>query len=243
MSGRPWLYREVRFLRRSAGRRSARDIGEHLGRTEPAVHAKARALGVSLVRVGDHHPGMRYQDRDCALMRHLHYEAGCTIARIADAFSLPYSIAAGIIRYRDRGEPATPVPVDLAAVRDPRVERCLEPGAIRPKPNSPWSAVELDFLREHARTLTARAIGEALGRSTGAVHKLAERHAIKLLKRGDALSWTKYPDELMEAVARRLLAGDRPKVIALESGLPLSAIYAVKYRDRWTSVMSRAHAD
>lgn len=85
-----WVRAEIMIIRQCAGTMTVENIGRLIGRTGPAVRAKARELHIRLYLRGDHHQSVRYRQRDVELARELHRE-GVTRRGIAEKLEMPVS--------------------------------------------------------------------------------------------------------------------------------------------------------
>ena len=88
----PWSPADTTRLRRWANRLHAREIAEHLGRTERAVFNKAASLGVTLRKGGAKSPGAKHPDATVRAIRREFRERG-NLPAVAKRHGIPLSTA------------------------------------------------------------------------------------------------------------------------------------------------------
>ena len=76
------------ILRQCAGTMKVKSIGSLIGRSEAAVRAKAREMGIRLILRGDFHQSAKYPQRDIEMVRQLH-RCGMHRREIARKFGMP----------------------------------------------------------------------------------------------------------------------------------------------------------
>ena len=87
MRWRGWVRAEILILRQCAGTMKVKSIGSLIGRSEPAVRAKARELGIGMMLRGDYHQSTKYPQSDIELVRQLH-QRGVSRREIAIKFGM-----------------------------------------------------------------------------------------------------------------------------------------------------------
>ena len=183
-SGMSWSQEEIEFLRENYERLGYERIGEELGRSSLAVHKRARALGLSSKRRG------RWSKEEDDFLRE-HY-ATLGSRRISERLgrsdrsvrvrASKLNIKSNSVcqwtkeeydfmqeHYETRG--VKYVSEQLGRSESAVYNRAHALGLKQPRPpsRSSWSTADDDFLREHYQSLTARDLGEILGRNETAV--------------------------------------------------------------------------
>ncbi len=98
---KPWETKEEQFLTNNAQRMTAKEIGEHLNRTEISIKSKAKQLGVTFQKYGEQHHLAKHCAHDVELCRALEDE-GLKPYQIAEKMELDYSYVQCILKYRIR---------------------------------------------------------------------------------------------------------------------------------------------
>lgn len=101
MSSTYWTDEQVHFLKANAYRLKAKEIGAAIGRTEGAVHRKARAMGISMLKVGKYNWNCTISDEDIELCRQLHDE-GVPQNEIAEKMEISIQHVCNVVNYRAR---------------------------------------------------------------------------------------------------------------------------------------------
>ena len=83
-----WVRAEIMIIRQCAGTMTVESIGRLIGRTDAAVRAKARDLGIRLYLKGDYHQSAKYLQEDISLARELHCK-GVSRRDIAEKLEMP----------------------------------------------------------------------------------------------------------------------------------------------------------
>ena len=94
-----------------------------------------------------------------------------------------------------------------------------------------WTTEDKRRARAMARTMTARAIADELGRTAVAVRGMLRKMGVDMRKRGEAHQRTKYSDERVKEL-RELHGTGRwsPRELAKKFAMPLGTVQAIVYR-------------
>jgi hypothetical protein len=91
-------------------------------------------------------------------------------------------------------------------------------------PRRRWSSTEDATIKRLAEDLTSAELADLLGRTPDAIKHRAKRLRVSLRKYGQACSWAKYPNLMVEAAREMHDAGKGPRVISQELGVPYWAV-------------------
>jgi hypothetical protein len=83
-----------------------------------------------------------------------------------------------------------------------------------------WSEAEDETVKQNAAEMTSCQLAELLGRSSDAVKHRARKLNISLRKHGDACSWAKYSNELVDEARDLHESGMGPKEISIRLKIP-----------------------
>lgn len=87
-----------------------------------------------------------------------------------------------------------------------------------------WSSAEDKTLKDHASTLTAKQIGNLLGRTAGAISHRASIIGVEMRKRGDAYHGRKYPEADIEMARQLHREGMSLKLVAEKMEIPFASL-------------------
>lgn len=96
-----WAASEVLYLKNNASTKSAKQIGNELGRSETSVKSKARKMGVRLRKYGENHHLANISNHDVELCRQLEDE-GLRPFEISEKMEIEISHVCAILNFRSR---------------------------------------------------------------------------------------------------------------------------------------------
>ena len=83
-----------------------------------------------------------------------------------------------------------------------------------------WSVKDDCTLKDNAASMTSYQLARLLGRGVDSVKHRARRLGVSLRKHGEACSWSKYSNEVVEQARALHESGVKPKEISRRLGVP-----------------------